>query len=166
VTGQYSGVIFSAGLYEGTPTDCGALKNVTSSQGDPTCLSNFPPNGSVATASFAITFTETQTQAGFNFGTNEGTSTFEAYLGVELVLAEIDVPTSLNDQSNFFGFDFVSEGLSFDRIRVLPGGLGSFMLLDNLTFNYTPSGTVPEPGSLALAALALAGLALSRRKSS
>jgi hypothetical protein len=44
-------------------------------------------------------------------------------------------------------------------------GGGSFLAFDNLTVNEAPHGDVPEPGSLALLALGVAGLAcMGRRK--
>lgn len=145
VTNQYAGVNFSPNLYQGSQ-DCTGFPNMTTP-----CLGNYFP----VVVPWTVIFSSVQTQAGFNMVTNPNTTLFEAFLGATLVDSS-SVSTDFTSGSNFYGF----EAVSFDSIKVTTSGDG-LMLLDNLTFN---SNAIPEPGSLALVGLGLAGLVSLRRR--
>jgi hypothetical protein len=156
VTNQYSGVTFTAGMYQNPFSQgCSGFAHFS----DP-CIGNFPLGGGAITGLFTIIFDSSQTEAGFNIATNTGTTLFEALLGSTLVESASAATSSAGDAStiNFFGFN----GITFDRIRVTPGSNGA-AVIDNLTFDQAEA-PVPEPGSLALAGLALGTLVLAARR--
>ena len=104
---------------------------------------------------FVIAFTNIVDGAAFDFITNPGTSLFEALLN-NAVVESFRAKTGLS-VGTYYGFD----GVRFDSIRVTAGGNNGLMEMDNLQFR---NAAVPEPGTLALAGLALAGLAYGHRR--
>jgi PEP-CTERM motif len=160
VTNQYSGVSFSPNMFQ--KPECSGYAHMTNP-----CIGNFSGSGAsqVLVNPFTIVFSSSQTQAGFNMATNDGTSLFEALLNGTVVGSASAATILGNDKDselNFFGF----EGITFDSIRVTVNATNSSVpdaaLIDNLTFN-SSSNPVPEPGSLALAGLALSSLMVAAR---
>lgn len=109
-------------------------------------------NGPCCDNPFSILFGGDITAAAFGVATNPATTLFEA-LDDGLVVESFSAPTNFDGSTNsFFGFS----GVTFDEIRVTVGG-DQQILIDNVQ-----SGSVPEPTSLALLGLGLAGFAASR----
>lgn len=153
VTSQFAslGVTFSPALYYDVqplffPTDF---------------LANFDENGNISNPA-TIFFANDQTAAAFAVQTNPGTSTFEALLnGVEVesftASTELSTLPDLTNASNFYGFS----GIVFNEIMVTSNT--SFFQMDNLQLSDAATA-VPEPGTLALFGIALAGLAVFYRR--
>jgi hypothetical protein len=53
---------------------------------------------------------------------------------------------------------------SITRVAIVPGSFLDWVGVDNITFLFKDQNQVPEPGTLALLGLGLAGLGLSRRR--
>ena len=53
---------------------------------------------------------------------------------------------------------------SITRVAIVPGSFNDWVGVDNITFLFKDQSQVPEPGTLALLGLGLAGLGLSRRR--
>jgi hypothetical protein len=113
---------------------------------------NFPattPNGpnefKIADVPFLIRFAQPQSQAAFSLVTQPGTSTFEALLfGNSTFFSRVDrfsIETDRVSTNNFYGFT----GVTFDAIRVFPGGPDGTALIDNLQFGTATVQSVPEP---------------------
>jgi hypothetical protein len=134
LTNQYSslGVSFTGLFYNPLPTR--TFPNIT-----PPSAGNFlstSPTGSP----FIISFAQSQSAAAFSMVTNPGTSTFEALLNGSVVDSFSSATAFSNITNNFYGFT----GVSFDAIRVTPGGSFSQAIIDNIQFN-SAAQSVPEP---------------------
>jgi hypothetical protein len=107
---------------------------------------------------------------GTDIGDFEGTLTLELYNGQEKVGSEVVSTAQGEDNSGsmqFFGLfvDAKAGDRAFTSVRfVTSGGKLDGFGFDSFTIGTNPGGDVPEPATFALAGLALAGLALSRRR--
>ena len=106
---------------------------------------------------FQIQFQGTVNEAAFAFLTNGGDSIFTALLQGNLVES---FTASTNLVGRFFGFT----GITFDAIEVNPDGNGQPFRLDNLQYGIVTPSSVPEPSTLVLLCLGIAGIGFSRRK--
>lgn len=125
----------------------------------------FPSFDAIGEGSFAALFTTDQSEFGFDLiGGNNGSATVNFFRRDGSLIDQI-ILTGLSDQS----YGFKRDGGVFDIAGVSVhnsdlGGIG----VDNVRFDVRSGGngggTVPEPTSLALAGLALLGLAAARRR--
>ncbi len=120
----------------------------------------FPSFDAIGEGSIALLFTSDQSQFGFQLvGGNAGTATLGFYRRDGSLIDQI-ILAGLGDA--YYGFS--REGGVFDiaGVSIFNNDLAGIGF-DNLKFD-VPSGTVPEPGTLALLGLGLAGFGLIRRR--
>ncbi len=133
----------------------------------PTCLTTEPTGSKPDAGNFSASdhtsgtsgvtfdFVGSVTDFSFSFASNGTPFTLEAYLGATLV------ESLAIDGRIWQSYGFT--GSLFDSVRVAytPVAVSSNFLIDDLKWNVT---AVPEPGTLVLVGLSLAGLAATHRR--
>ncbi|MCX7063110.1 MAG: PEP-CTERM sorting domain-containing protein [Proteobacteria bacterium] len=120
-------------------------------------------NGEDGDPSFSINFSEAVISvsadfAGVSPGFEQDVQMF-AYNGATL-LGTVFGPTG----GQFSQFTLSFNAASITRVAIVPGSFNDWVGVDNITFLFRDQNQVPEPGTLALLGLGLAGLGLSRRR--
>ena len=78
-------------------------------------------------------------------------------------LIDLVAPSANNSALDFLGFIVDGEGEFFTGFSLASAGSGHLPMMDNVTLGNVTPAAVPEPGTLALFALGLAGLGFTRR---
>lgn len=140
---NFAGVTFGAGNFV-TAAYSGTFPNMAG-----TVVGNFFP---CCTTPTTMTFAANLSGAAFNYVSNDGDSTFTAYLGATQV-ASFTATTGYGGQ--FYGF----QNVVFNSIKIDTGGFNNAYIIDNLQ-----TAPVPEAESYAMLLGGLGLLAMVRRR--
>lgn len=127
-------------------------------------LENGPYDSSMA-YSMRFDFAAAVSAFGFNWGAADNIWLLSAYDATDSLLGSYSLTaTGPSNAGEYFGLAF--GGIAYATLVNQSGDAGDYVMIDNFTYNGGGDVEVPEPTSLALFGLGLAGLVASRRKRS
>ncbi|MEQ1691570.1 MAG: PEP-CTERM sorting domain-containing protein [Gemmatimonas sp.] len=123
--------------------------------------------GAIENAQITMSFTGPTRAAAFQFATDAGRVTFNAWSGANVVGSIAQNFPRVDDLSNacWWGFEFPA--ITFDRLTIdMKPAEGSTLAFgfDNLQVPVVVTSTVPEPSTVALVSLGLLGLGAAARR--
>ncbi|MGZ8321243.1 MAG: PEP-CTERM sorting domain-containing protein [Telluria sp.] len=112
------------------------------------------------TGGFHFGFAAPVSAFAFNFGAADVNWTLTAFDSAGVALESLILsPTHAGNDGNYFGI--ANAGIAYATLT----GMGDWVLLDNFVVAAEEANDVPEPGSLALLGLGLAGIGALRKRS-